>query len=216
MKDKYLVDNILSNCEIFEYEDACLIHTSQFLSPDEADILFTKLKNELAWAQGEIYMFGKKVMEPRLSAWYGDEGKSYTYSGKLQHPLSWTADLLSLKNKIEHTTLPENTLLNNSKLQFNSVLANYYRNGNDSMGWHADDERELGQNPVIASVNLGETRRFLFRRKLDKTFKREIALTNGSLLIMAGAMQHFWQHAVPKEPKKVASRINLTFRWICS
>jgi alkylated DNA repair dioxygenase AlkB len=209
MKDKYLVDNILSDYHIFDLKDAYLMYKPDFLTIYDADDVFKKLKDNLQWEQGEIHMFGKKVLEPRLTAWYGDEGKTYKYSGKMQHPLSWTSELLSLKHKIEQLELPD------INLKFNSVLANYYRNGNDSMGWHADDERELGQNPVIASLNLGETRRFLIRRKNDKNVKIEIALTHGSLLIMAGAMQYYWQHAVPKEPKKANPRINLTFRHIC-
>ena len=151
-------------------------------------------------------MFGKLVQEPRLTAWYCDEGKIYTYSGKTQMPNAWHPTLLEIKNKIE--TVSE------ISAKYNSVLCNLYRNGNDSMGWHSDDEKELAQNPIIASVNLGETRRFLFRHKHDKTLKHELLLTHGSLLIMSGTMQHFWQHAVPKEPKKTEARINLTFRKI--
>ena len=188
-----------------------LIFEEHFFNQQEADSLQKILTETIAWEQGEIMMFGKKVLEPRLTAWYGEAGKSYTYSGKTQYGLAWTDALVLIKNKIE-AACP--SFMTRESPFFNSVLLNYYRNGQDSMGWHADDERELGRNPIIASLNLGESRRFLFRRKDDKNIKHEILLTHGSLLLMAGEMQHFWQHAVPKEPKKNLPRINLTFRWI--
>ena len=184
--------------------DAELIFIPNFWKGAEADDLFQILKNELAWQQSAIKIFGKLINEPRLTAWYGNEGKVYTYSGKTQIPNSWHPTLLDIKNKIEN--IPE------VSAKYNSVLCNLYRNGNDSMGWHSDDEKELGQNPIIASVNFGETRRFLFRHKNDKSLKHELSLTHGSLLIMSGTMQHYWQHAVPKETKKNNARINLTFR----
>ena len=186
--------------------DAQLFFFPNFWKISEATNLFNLLKNELAWQQDSIKMFGKSVLEPRLTAWYGDEGKIYTYSGKTQIPNAWHPTLLEIKNKIE--TVSE------MPTKYNSVLCNLYRNGNDSMGWHSDDEKELGKNPIIASVNFGETRRFLFRHKHDKSLKHELPLTHGSLLIMSGTMQQFWQHAVPKEPKKSEARINLTFRKI--
>jgi alkylated DNA repair dioxygenase AlkB len=191
---------------VIELENAEMIFIEHFLEPFNADIIFKELIEELAWEQGEITMFGKKVLEPRLTAWYGDEDKSYTYSGKKQEPLAWVEPLIGLKNKIENTP--------SVFTPFNSVLANYYRNGTDSMGYHSDDEKELGRNPIIASLNFGETRRFLFRHKTKKELKHELLLTHGSLLVMQGAMQHHWQHAIPKEPKKIRPRINLTFRQI--
>jgi alkylated DNA repair dioxygenase AlkB len=190
--------------------DAELVFIENFYPPSVSDAFLAKLSAELAWEQGEITMFGKKVAEPRLSAWYGDAGKNYTYSGKIQVPLLWQPDLLTIKNDLEKTI---NEALK-SALTFNSVLCNFYRNGQDSMGFHADNEKELGINPVIASVNFGESRRFIFRRRDDKTIKHEIILTHGSLLVMSGAMQHHWVHAVPKEPKRTKPRINLTFRHI--
>ncbi len=191
---------------------AKLIFTEHFFKKEEADALLLDLTENIQWEQGEIMMFGKKVLEPRLTAWYGDEGKEYTYSGKKQTPLAWTDTLKGIKNKIE--TECEKLTPPQYKAIFNSVLLNYYRNGQDSMGWHSDDEKELGRNPTIASLNLGETRRFLIRHKIDKNLKKEILLTHGSLLIMTDEMQHYWQHAVPKESKKQQPRINLTFRWI--
>jgi alkylated DNA repair dioxygenase AlkB len=203
-------------------KNADIIFIEHFFEGKQADIFFQKLIENIAWTQGEITIFGKKVVEPRLSAWYGDAGKSYTYSGKKQEPLAWIEPLLKIKTTIEKylnepiegvtRTDPANEK-NTEGVCFNSVLCNFYRDGNDSMGYHADNERELGQNPIIASINLGDTRRFLFRRKDNVKEKYELALTHGSLLIMAGEMQHYWQHAVPKEKGK-KERINLTFRHI--
>ena len=207
-------------------KNAELLFVESFFENEEADYFQKELTENIDWQQGEISMFGKKVLEPRLTAWYGDEGKVYSYSGKTQIPLPWNTTLLSIKNRIEQLTstschaplaetnslkIMENNLVINN---FNSVLLNFYRNGIDSMGFHSDDEKELGLNPTIASVNFGESRRFIFRRKDDKNEKFELLLTHGSLLIMSGEMQHYWQHAIPKEPKKTRTRINLTFRWI--
>ena len=208
---------MFDNQENILLEDAKLIFIPQFFTPSVSDQFLTNLTKILAWQQGEITMFGKRVLEPRLTAWYGDEGKNYTYSGKKQEPIAWDETLLLIKNEIEKTLLQEkyvDFLNQQTPSVFNSVLCNFYRNGSDSMGYHSDNERELGQNPLIASVNFGESRRFLFRRKDDTTKKHELILSHGSLLIMGGAMQHHWQHAVPKEPKRTQPRINLTFRHI--
>jgi alkylated DNA repair dioxygenase AlkB len=210
--------------------EAELLFIENFYTPSVSDAFLTQLSAELAWKQGEITIFGKKIAEPRLTAWYGDAGKNYTYSGKLQAPLMWHNALILIKNNVEKLinsalNKPINSELNqqlNSELNkelmsafnFNSVLCNYYRNGQDSMGFHSDNEKELGQNPIIASINFGESRRFIFRRRDDKTVKHELVLTHGSLLVMSGAMQHHWVHAVPKEPKRTRPRINLTFRHI--
>ena len=149
-------------------------------------------------------MFGKPVLIPRLSAWYGNEGASYTYSGLTLQPNAWTDELLSIKQKIETI----------SGATFNSVLLNFYRHGQDSMGWHADDEPELGKMPTIASLSLGAERRFLLRAKNNHHQKHEIPLNNGSLLVMSGNTQHYWQHAIPKTRLPTKPRINLTFRQI--
>jgi alkylated DNA repair dioxygenase AlkB len=142
------------------------------------------------------------VPQPRLTAWYGDDGKAYVYSGIINHPLPWTALLLALKAKAEG--FAENA--------FNSVLLNYYRDGSDSVGWHADDEPELGERPVIASLSFGATRTFELRRRTTGKVTK-VPLTSGSILVMRGTTQHHWIHRVPKEPG-CASRINLTFRFI--
>ena len=203
--------------ENIELQDAKIVFIEHFFTPSVSDRFLEDLTLNLDWKQGEIRLFGKPVLEPRLSAWYGDEGKTYIYSGKKQEPLPWHKSLFLIKTDIEKylQKAPTNDfLILENNVTFNSVLCNLYRNGNDSMGWHQDNERALGINPLIASLNFGESRRFLFRRKEDKTIKHELLLTHGSLLIMAGAMQHHWQHAVPKEPRRPKQRINLTFRHI--
>lgn len=154
------------------------------------------------WQQSHIKLFGKSVAQPRLTAWHGD--KTYSYSGLTLHPAPWNPLLVHLRNELEKLT---NT-------SFNSVLLNWYRDGQDYMGWHSDDEKELGINPTIASVSFGATRRFVLREKSDHQNKIEFELSNGSVLIMQGALQHHWQHVVPKTAKIKESRINLTFRFI--
>ncbi|MBV7440990.1 alpha-ketoglutarate-dependent dioxygenase AlkB [Weeksellaceae bacterium TAE3-ERU29] len=170
-------------------------------SKEESDNYFNLLKENILWTQESINMYGKQVFFPRLTAWYGD--KPYSYSGLTFNPNPWTKELIEIKNKIESIV----------KTKFNSVLLNLYRNGNDSISWHSDDEKELGENPIIASVNFGATRKFQLKHIHTKE-KLEIELTHGSLLIMQGELQHFWVHQVPKTKKKVNERINLTFRVI--
>ncbi len=175
-----------------------------FLDTSTADQLLRQLKQEAAWSQGEVKIFGQWLKEPRLSAWYGDPGAAYTYSGKRQEPLPWILPLAELRSRLETAC----------EASFNSVLLNLYRHGQDSMGWHSDDEPELGSQPLIASLNLGATRRFHLRRKADKSDKVVLDLHHGSLLVMAGDTQQYWQHQVPKTKKDVGERLNLTFRKI--
>ena len=156
----------------------------------------------IQWQHDQIKLFGKQVYIPRYSAWYGEEGLTYTYSGLTLYPKPWNTGLLAIKEKIDPL----------ATVSFNSVLLNWYRDGLDYMNYHADDEKELGRNPVIGSVNFGATRRFVIRRKDDKKEKVELPLQHGTLLIMMGAMQHHWQHTVPKERRVEGDRINLTFR----
>lgn len=167
---------------------------------DFAQIKFTHIN----WQRDKINMYGRSLYLPRLTAWYGDSGKRYTYSGITSKPNAWNQGLLYIKQKIEQATATS----------FNSVLLNWYRNGDDHMSWHADDEQELGINPVIASVNFGQTRDFVLRRMDDPAKKIVIALPHGSLLVMRGQLQHYWQHSVPKRKKVTGSRFNLTFRYI--
>ncbi len=174
-----------------------------FFTKFESDLFLGKLKADIEWKQESMNMYGKQVAFPRLTAWYGDNDKPYSFSGITLTPKIWTKELLEIKDKIEPF----------SKVQFNSVLLNRYRSGSDSISWHTDAEKELGQNPVIASVNFGATRKFQLRHNETKE-KIEIELTHGSLLIMQGELQHYWQHQVPKTSKLIGERINLTFRVI--
>jgi len=170
----------------------------------ESKSLFEKLTENITWRQESIIIFGRKVLTPRLTAWYGDAGAVYKYSGVSFDPLPWTEELLFIKSKAEGLA---GTI-------FNSVLLNLYRDGSDSMGWHSDDEPELGRDPIIASVNLGEARRFDLRLKTDHHQKLQILLEDGSVLVMKGELQHYWQHQIAKSAKVKGRRINLTFRTI--
>lgn len=174
-----------------------------FFSKSESDLFLQKLKTEIEWKQESMNMYGKRVNFPRLTAWYGDNDKPYSFSGITLKPKIWTTELIKIREQIEPL----------SQIKFNSVLLNLYRNGNDSISWHTDAEKELGLNPIISSVNFGATRKFQLRHKETKE-KLEIELTHGSLLIMRGELQHFWQHQVPKTSQNVSERINLTFRAI--
>jgi alkylated DNA repair dioxygenase AlkB len=172
---------------------------------EESQHLFLELLNQITWQQENIKRFGRSIPLPRLTAWYGDASKSYTYSGITMNPLIWTPPLLSIKNKIEKIT----------KHHFNSVLLNQYRHGKDSVAWHSDDEPELGKEPIIASVSFGATRQFMLKHKFKADIKPiSLNLNNGSLLLMKGKTQECWLHQVPKTGKEVATRINLTFRTI--
>jgi alkylated DNA repair dioxygenase AlkB len=166
--------------------------------------LLAELTQTIAWRQDWIRLYGRSLPQPRLTAWYGDPGKSYTYSGITMQPAPWIPTLLDLKASVETV----------SGTQFNSVLLNFYRDGNDSMGWHSDNEPELGENPIIGSLSLGGTRRFMLRHRFEKGLKHELELTSGSFLLMQGTTQHYWQHQVPKTKRPVLPRINLTFRVI--
>lgn len=190
--------------EIFSLPDAELEYFPNFLTKEKADFLLEMLLKEVPWQQQNIKLFGKEIPQPRLTAFYAEKGISYTYSGLQLNPNSFSTELWELKQKTEKL----------SGFDFNTCLANLYRHGNDSMGWHADDEKVLGHNPVIASISLGGIRRFQFKHKTNKDLKKNIELQHGSLLIMKGSMQHFWKHQLPKTKKEVAPRINLTFRKI--
>jgi alkylated DNA repair dioxygenase AlkB len=179
------------------------IFVKDFLLQNEADAILKRLTKHIKWKQENIQMFGKDIAIPRLTAWYGDQDMNYNYSGINNDPNPWTSELQGLKAKVEQAT----------NATFNSVLLNRYRNGNDSVSWHADNEPELGLNPIIASVNLGATRVFKLRHSITKDVIK-LDLTHGSLLVMGGELQHYWQHAVPKTKKVLDTRINLTFRLI--
>lgn len=173
-------------------------------SPKESEVFFTQLKENVKWKQEEIRIHGKIIPIPRLTAWFGDAGKTYMYSGITVEPEPWTPTLLEIKRKIEEV----------SNVTFNSVLLNYYRNERDSVSWHSDDESELNKNPIIGSVSFGDVRTFQLKHKTDKTLKLNKDLPDGSYLEMSGSTQHHWLHQIPKRTRKIGPRINLTFRII--
>lgn len=176
----------------------------QWLAAAEADALMAYLGTALDWQQHSVRMFGRVIPSPRLSCWIGDPGTAYAYSGTRHQPQPWPQPLRRLRSELETYCVGT----------FNSVLCNWYRHGRDSMGWHADDEPELGPQPLIASISLGAGRRFLMRRKADTRERNEWLLQHGDLLLMRGDSQALWQHAVPKQAQDVGARFNLTFRWI--
>lgn len=168
---------------------------------------YEQLAELISWQQDQIKVYGKDMPIPRLNAWYGDEGMDYRYSGIQLRAMPWNEPLLALKHQLESSL----------NVTFNSVLANFYRDGNDSVSWHADDEPELGPRPLIASLSFGETRRFSLRHQTNRSLAvQHIDLEGGSLLVMAGDTQHNWHHQLPKTPYSIAGRINLTFRSIIS
>jgi alkylated DNA repair dioxygenase AlkB len=178
----------------------------QSLAAAAADPLLEALRGGIDWQQEDIVMFGERRRVPRLVAWHGDPGAAYTYSGTPHEPLPWTADLQHIKDHVERLT----------GHAYNSVLLNLYRDGSDSMGWHADDEPELGREPTIASVSLGAPRRFKLRPRRPGGATVTLDLGHGDVLLMAGATQRNYVHAVPKTTRPVGERINLTWRWIDS
>jgi alkylated DNA repair dioxygenase AlkB len=173
-----------------------------FFSTSEADRLFRELRDTTVWRQETITLYGRTIDVPRLTAWYGDECTTYVYSGIKNEPLPWTSVLLEVKRAVEPV----------AGIVFNSVLLNRYRTGRDSVAWHADDEPEFGEHPVIASVSFGGTRTFELRHKRRKGLKASVELTHGSLLIMRGTTQANWLHRIPKTARSVAERLNLTYR----
>lgn len=183
--------------------DGQLYWLRKFYPRDRADLYFQRLYQGLDWRQEQLHIYGRWLKVPRLMAWYGDPGAHYRYSGVDHIPQAWTAELLNLRADVEAVC----------GQAFNSVLANLYRDGRDSMGCHADDEKELGNNPLIASLSFGESRLLRFRH--TKTgYKLDVELGHGDLLIMAGELQHHWRHELPKTRKTKLPRINLTFRRI--
>jgi len=188
----------------FTVPDASIEYYPNFFGEERANELFEKLQHEIPWQQDNITVFGKSHPQPRLTALFGNEGKPYRYSNIVMQPNPWNALLMFIKNEIEE-------LCNEN---FTTVLLNYYRDGKDSNGWHADNERELGRNPVIASVSFGAERFFHLQHNSIKEQKLKINLEHGSLLLMKGETQHFWKHQIPKTAKPIGPRINATFRII--
>jgi len=189
--------------EYFQENDSVDWREIRWRELSENDFLRIKFKN-IEWKQDRIKLYGRDIRLPRLTSWYGDSGKVYIYSGIKSEANEWNKGLLFLKEKIEQVT----------EIEFNSVLLNWYRDGEDSLSWHSDNERELGINPIIASANFGETRDFVMRRKDDPSKKLILPLKHGTLLLMRGELQSFWEHCVPKRKNVKGSRFNLTFRRI--
>jgi alkylated DNA repair dioxygenase AlkB len=189
---------------VLNIPDAEIIYFPTFLRKEEADAVFNELIQNTPWQQDEITVYGKKHLQPRLTALYGNEGKPYSYSNIVMQPHPWTSLLQKIKSHIESV----------SETNFTTVLLNYYRNGSDGNGWHADNEKELGANPIIASLSLGSERTFQLKHNSDSTLKKSLILEHGSLLLMQGITQHFWKHQIPKTSKSIGPRINLTFRKI--
>lgn len=189
---------------ILDLPDAEIIYYPQFFDKEQADKIYPKLLQEIAWQQDNITVFGKTHPQPRLTALYGNEGKPYSYSNITMQPHPWNTLLQKIKYHIETTT----------ECQFTTVLLNQYRDGKDSNGWHADNEKELGTNPIIASLSFGAKRVFQLKHNTIADAKKSIVLEHGSLLLMKGSTQHFWKHQIPKTAKPIGNRINLTFRSI--
>lgn len=173
-----------------------------WLDAQVADHWLQQLVIATPWQQPELQLYGKLHRVPRMEAWYGDSEASYRYSGFTHEPLSWTPLLNDIRQRVEAAV----------GQPLNGLLLNYYRDGQDSMGWHSDDEAVLGPNPLIASLSLGGTRRFDLRRKGQTRIEHSLALEHGSLLVMRGPTQHYWQHQVAKTRIQCAPRLNLTFR----
>ena len=185
-----------------ELKDGEILYNRNFLSSVEASRYFKILRNETAWQQDQIKVFGKVYDQPRLTALYANNNFPYSYSNITMYPSPFSATLLEIKEKVEQQL----------KKEFTTCLLNLYRHGQDSNGWHADNEKELGKNTIIASVSLGAERMFHMKHRTDNSQKIKINLIHGSLLVMSGSTQHYWLHQIPKTKKHVEERINLTFR----
>jgi len=177
---------------------------NHFFVEEDSDRYLDLLTKEIPWRQEPVVIMGRTIMQPRLTALHGDSGKRYRYSGITMTPHPWTATLLDIKTRVEAAV----------NHRFTTALLNLYRNGEDSMGWHSDDEKELGRDPVIASVSFGAARAFQLRHRTDLSSHIEVSLEHGSLLIMRGPTQHHWLHRLPKRLRTSEPRINITFRTI--
>lgn len=196
-----------SHEQVLPLPDAQVWYVPSWLAREEADRLLAQLMHDIPWECHRLRLFGREIEAPRLSCWIGDAGASYTYSNSRFEPRSWSSSLMMLRERVEHFC----------GVRFNSVLANLYRDGRDSMGWHSDDEPELGPHPIIASISLGEARRFRFRRRVPRGARQApvgVLLEHGSLLYMGGRTQQVYQHDLPKRIGVTGPRINLTFRFV--
>jgi alkylated DNA repair dioxygenase AlkB len=181
--------------EMLEY------HTGLF-GEQQSDAYLKAFMENTPWEQKLVKMWDKEMLTPRLTAWYGDTGTNYSFTGVKLDPMPWTPELLEIKAKVEPL----------AGIHFNSVLLNYYRDGNDSVAWHSDKENILGRRPVIASVSFGQVRSFDIRNKADHEEKYSVRLEHGSFLLMKAGLQEAWEHRVAKSVKPMRARVNLTFR----
>jgi len=186
----------------FKLPNAELIYIPQFYSTEKSDLYFKIIETETNWQHDDITVFGKTYKQPRLTALYGESDQPYSYSNIVMHPEPFTNTLQEIKDNVASI----------SNFNFNTLLINLYRDGNDSNGWHADNEKELGEKPIIASLSFGEERPFHFKHRTIKTQRHKLILEHGSLLIMKGEMQQYWLHQIAKTKKQIKPRINLTFR----
>lgn len=191
-------------CYDFALKDADVVYYPRYFDVETSNRYFDTLLDQTPWQHDDIKVFGKVYPQPRLTALYANNNTPYSYSNIVMKPHPFTPALRDIKTSIDHTT----------ELKFTTCLLNLYRNGQDSNGWHADNEKELGKNPVIASVSFGAQRAFHMKHRHDKTQKLKLNLEPGSLLIMRGTTQHYWLHQIPKTKKNIKERINLTFRII--
>ena len=184
--------------------DGQLVYWPSFYASATAAAYFTQLAALLDWQSSQVRLFGRTIQEPRLTCWHSDAQVHYRYSGRQLKPKAWLPLLADIRSALAQVT----------QAPFNSMLGNYYRNGNDYMGWHSDDESSLGDQPVVASFSFGVERPFVLRRRDNHQHKHQIILNSGSLLLMRGQLQHYWQHALPKRRRITEPRINLTFRYV--
>lgn len=196
--------DLFGNMEGYHFPQQLLEYTPAFLSREEADFLLEKFIESVPWQQTELKISDKVIPTPRLIAWFGENQNSYQLAGKRIEVNPWTKELSNLRERIEKA----------SGHQFNSVLLNYYRDGNDSVAWHRDKESELGDRPVIASLSLGQERNFDFRSVMDHKLKYSLPLAHGSLLLMKGDLQTRWEHRIAKSAAIKRPRVNLTFRQV--
>ena len=183
--------------------DGTVNYYGKLFDTNQADFFLQKLTTTIEWQNDEVLMFGKKIITKRKVAWYGEKHLEYTYSNTTKQALAWTEVLLELKRHVEHRT----------GATYNSCLLNLYHNGNEGMGWHSDDEKELLKNGTIASLSYGSVRKFSFKHRTNNT-KIDLMLEHGSLLAMEGETQYFWKHQLPTTKKSKLPRVNLTFRTI--
>lgn len=188
--------------ELLGHDGSAVLHRGA-LGGGEAEHLLPLLLDGIPWEQRTIRVYGREVRQPRLVAWFGDPGAAYTYSGLTLRPHPWTAPLLACKARCEEL----------AGVAFNSCLANLYRDGQDAVSWHSDNESELGARPVIASLSLGAVRRFHLRHRATKETVR-VDLPSGSVLVMSGASQSAWEHQIPRTRRVTGPRVNLTFRQV--